>query len=629
MDDATYQSGKGNGVGVRDQEETGHGAEPRYPLAQPGQGWARGHSYGEVRNGAVERHDASVIRMLTGDDDLLHASSAAVIADERTPPSQAASAAGEPLIVVDREIDETGMQRFDRRAFDGIQRARRRLSLAGDRNRRVLPGPELALSGIDGATVPGTRTFGSGQSAARRRSLSPRGWRRLQLVVDAVALMGAVIVALSTLAATQLSHGEYRLTWLFALAALAAMGLRRMYGPRHGRMIVDMLISVTVAMSLATMAWITATVLAGLSADSAAIGARLWVCSTLAVCLARTMLLVSHRRALRRGRLGIRTLVVGAGEVGSRVVLKLDEHPEYGMVPVGMLEMQPGSACGDQVPVVGTPEDMLETAQRMDAEHVILAFSNVPDRMLLTQVRRCQDAGIDVSLVPRLFESFNQRIETTRLGTLPILSLQRADPRGPEFQVKYMLDRAIAAFALLVLFVPLVVIALAVKLTSRGPVLFRQRRVSCGGRVFHLLKFRSMRTFTEGEETFVPQDGMAPGGIEGVDRRTRLGRFLRRSFLDELPQLLNVVRGDMSLVGPRPERPEYVELYEPLVDRYSDRHRARSGITGWAQVHGLRGQTSVAERVAFDNQYIDNWSLGLDLKIMLLTVMAVSTNKND
>jgi lipopolysaccharide/colanic/teichoic acid biosynthesis glycosyltransferase len=166
-------------------------------------------------------------------------------------------------------------------------------------------------------------------------------------------------------------------------------------------------------------------------------------------------------------------------------------------------------------------------------------------------------------------------------------------------------------------------VAAAVKLTSPGPLLFRQHRVGRDGHAFELLKFRSMRAPGDEPQRFEPAPGSAPGGVEGDDRRTPIGRFIRRTSLDELPQLINVLRGDMSLVGPRPERPEFVELFRQDVYRYSDRHRVKSGITGWAQVHGLRGQTSLADRVEWDNFYIENWSLWLDLKILLLTFSVI------
>ena len=202
-----------------------------------------------------------------------------------------------------------------------------------------------------------------------------------------------------------------------------------------------------------------------------------------------------------------------------------------------------------------------------------------------------------------------------------------------QFAIKHALDRVLAA-VLLILFSPVILLtALVVKITSSGPALFKQRRVGRDGRVFDFYKFRSMREAKrteEGEDSsaldFLLAGDIAPGGVEGEDRRTPVGRFLRSTSLDELPQLFNVLRGDMSLVGPRPERPEFVELFRNDIIRYGDRHRVKSGITGWAQVHGLRGQTSLAERVEWDNYYIAHWSIGLDLKILALTVVALFRN---
>jgi lipopolysaccharide/colanic/teichoic acid biosynthesis glycosyltransferase len=188
-------------------------------------------------------------------------------------------------------------------------------------------------------------------------------------------------------------------------------------------------------------------------------------------------------------------------------------------------------------------------------------------------------------------------------------------------EAKYLTGRCLAFVALLVVAPLLLAIAVAVRGTSRGPVLFRQRRVGEGGEVFEMLKFRSMRV---GDDAgFVPAAGAAPGGVEGVDRRTAVGRFLRRSSLDELPQLWNVVRGDMALVGPRPERPEHVARFSAEVPGYARRHRVRVGLTGLAQVRGSRGATDIARRAELDNAYIDRWSLALDLRILGATVGAV------
>jgi lipopolysaccharide/colanic/teichoic acid biosynthesis glycosyltransferase len=194
-----------------------------------------------------------------------------------------------------------------------------------------------------------------------------------------------------------------------------------------------------------------------------------------------------------------------------------------------------------------------------------------------------------------------------------------------QLAVKHGLDFAVAVLALLLALPVLAAAVVAVRLSLGRPIFFRQVRIGRDGRPFEILKFRSMRQATGDElATFagLPPDS-APGGVEGTDRRTRVGAFLRRTSLDELPQLINVLRGEMSLVGPRPERPEFVELFRERVEGYPERHRVRPGMTGWAQVNGLRGQTSLADRVEFDNDYIENWSLSVDLKILVLTAPAV------
>jgi lipopolysaccharide/colanic/teichoic acid biosynthesis glycosyltransferase len=196
------------------------------------------------------------------------------------------------------------------------------------------------------------------------------------------------------------------------------------------------------------------------------------------------------------------------------------------------------------------------------------------------------------------------------------------DARELGLEAKYLTGRCVAVVALVVLAPLLALIALAVALTSSGPVLFRQRRVGEAGAPFDMLKFRSMRPVVVAP-AFAPPVGAAPGGVEGLDRRTAVGRVLRRASLDELPQLWNVARGDMALVGPRPERPEHVARFSAEVPGYAQRHRVRVGLTGLAQVQGSRGASCIATRAELDNTYIDSWSLGLDLRILGATVGAV------
>ena len=194
-------------------------------------------------------------------------------------------------------------------------------------------------------------------------------------------------------------------------------------------------------------------------------------------------------------------------------------------------------------------------------------------------------------------------------------------PRGWPVVLKHAIGRTFAADGLLALVPVLLAIAVAVRLSSPGPVLYRQRRIGANGMGFEILKFRTMRLAED--VAFRPLAGRAPGGVEGRDRRTGVGRLLRRTSLDELPQLINVLRGEMALVGPRPERPEFVELFCDEIPGYAARHLVRPGMTGLAQVRGLRGPTSIAMRAQADCEYIERWSLLLDLRVLLLTVRAV------
>jgi exopolysaccharide biosynthesis polyprenyl glycosylphosphotransferase len=284
------------------------------------------------------------------------------------------------------------------------------------------------------------------------------------------------------------------------------------------------------------------------------------------------------------------------------------------------------------VPVLGTFEDLDEAVSHNGVKHLIVAFSSVTDERVSRLIRHCQELDIEVSVVPRMFDTINNRVGYDTVGGLPLMSFTTVNPKGVQFALKHAFDRVFALVLLLALSPLLVFTALAIGLSSPGPILFRQRRVGRDGKTFDLYKFRSMRLspslakLSRHEATaleFLLGGDTAPGGVEGKDRRTPIGRFVRRWSLDELPQLFNVVRGEMSIIGPRPERPEFVELFRQDIVRYGDRHRVKSGITGWAQVHGLRGQTSLTERVEWDNYYIAHWSLGLDVKILMLTLVAL------
>ena len=457
-----------------------------------------------------------------------------------------------------------------------------------------------------------------------RRAFDRRAWSRLRLTLDVVVLAIASCAALFMSRELDGSSANCIVAILFPPSVAALARLRPAPDERLSGTLVEISGRVLGVVSLAAMLGIVVESVLGSTAPLQ-LPFRLWVFGSVYLGIGRGMLFSVRRQALRSPRLRIPTLIVGAGVIGTQLVHRLVGDAGYGLRPVGFLDadpLLPRDVDTSPLPVLGSPDDLRDVIEQTGAGHVILAFSSEPDHVLVSRVRECEALGVGVSLVPRLYESINERTTLDRVGGLPLLTLRSVDPRGWQFALKHTLDRTVALLAVLVLSPVLVLLAITVKISSPGPILFRQRRVGRDGREFDVLKFRTMRVVPRPTE-FVPLDGLAPGGVEGTDRRTWIGRLLRDVSLDELPQLLNVLRGDMSLVGPRPERPQYVQQFSRDVARYGDRHRVKSGITGWAQVHGLRGQTSIADRVEWDNYYIRNWSLRLDLQILLLTIAEV------
>jgi exopolysaccharide biosynthesis polyprenyl glycosylphosphotransferase len=470
-------------------------------------------------------------------------------------------------------------------------------------------------------------------------ALEGPGWGVVRPTVDFILLWAAVVIALGGVSATaNVSSARAPLLVLPPLV-MGLFYLRGLYRTRLRALVLDGIVPVLSGVSVAAMAVATLGILFNGQLPSQTDWLRAWLFSLLGVSLGRIVLSFAQRLARERHLVGKSVLIMGAGVVGAQVARRLDAHPEYGLVPVGFLDEDPRSVAevgGRDVPVLGTIDDLDETVAHTGVRHLIVAFSSVADARVSRLIQRCQELGVEVSVVPRMFDTINDRVGYDTVGGLPLLSFNAVDPEGLQFAIKHALDRVLA-LVLLVAFSPVILLAaIAVRLSSPGPAFFRQRRVGRDGKVFDFYKFRSMRVVAvsaqEDEQQgssavdFLLAGDIAPGGVEGEDRRTAIGRFLRGTSLDELPQLFNVLRGDMSLVGPRPERPEFVELFRQDIIRYGDRHRVKSGITGWAQVHGLRGQTSLAERVEWDNYYIAHWSLGLDLKILALTLVALFRN---
>jgi exopolysaccharide biosynthesis polyprenyl glycosylphosphotransferase len=484
-----------------------------------------------------------------------------------------------------------------------------------------------------GAEVRTLRPHAPRSLTLRERLFEGSTWKAVRLGVDFVALtLGNVAALVGASAADTSTEGNY-LIWLMPAAVCVLLAIWGLYKDTIQSRLIDGLGQIVAATSLTAISVIAAVALIDASAHPAPLVTRAWLFGTVYLAGGRVLLAWAQRRA-RKTRLTAKpTLIVGAGQIGAHVERRLASQPELGLRPVGYLDADPpppDMVPDRHIPVLGGPGDLGTVAAATGARHVVLGFSTAPDRLLIPLVRECEARGLEVSMVPRLFESVNVRVALDHLGGLPLFGLHSIDPKGWQFAVKHVMDRVAAALLLLLMLPIMLWLVVAVKLSSPGPVLFRQRRIGRDGRDFEILKFRSMRMDDDGAVpgtspaslVALPSD-VGPGGVEGVDRRTAIGGLMRRTSLDELPQLLNVLRGEMSLVGPRPERPEFVDLFGSRIERYDERHRVKSGITGWAQVNGLRGKTSLRDRVEWDNYYIENWSLSLDFKILLMTAASL------
>jgi exopolysaccharide biosynthesis polyprenyl glycosylphosphotransferase len=456
---------------------------------------------------------------------------------------------------------------------------------------------------------------------ARSRLRPATAWALACLGVDTAMLLLAAIAVIVGGQAAGVASPPAAATAAFVLLCLALYWSRGLYRLRFRIHTLDDLRAVLEATTVAAMLVLTGRVLLGSTADLATETARLWAFSLAYVSAGRLAWYWSQQRARAAGESVRPTLIVGAGRIGALVAKRFLDNPELGFRPVAFLDKEPRVDTSAQlgIPVVGASWDLDDAIARFKVEQVVVTFSTAPDDVMLRIVRRCEDLGVATAIVPRLFERMPTFTQMEHLGGLPLVAPRPAKPAGWQFRAKYVLDRLVSAVALLVLSPLLIAAAIGVLVSMGRPIFFRQLRIGRDGRPFEMLKFRSMAVAEESPYE-APDGDLAPGGVEGEDRRTPVGAFLRKTSIDELPQLFNVLRGEMSIIGPRPERPEFVEDFEERIYRYRDRHRVKSGITGWAQVHGLRGRTSLADRAEWDNFYIENFTLWLDVKIALMTV---------
>lgn len=439
------------------------------------------------------------------------------------------------------------------------------------------------------------------QSAVRPIRIAARTGNVIVAIGDALALLGALLVV--AVASTSWSLTGLALTG----TSMAVLNLCGMYQLPLTLRALEVAPALTARLAVPVL---VLGVLGNLSVPvlvQALIGTALVVAGR---CATYTVV-----RRLRRARqISEPVLLVGGGKVAAELAQIFSERGEYGLVPIGCVDSGPGAFV---VPRLGPIEDLPEVIRAHAVSRVVVAFSTTPEHDLVDALRVIVMDGVTVHIVPRFFEIAppGRAPHDEEIWGIPLHRVKPCPSALRAWRVKRALDVVGATLGLVVTSPVLLAVAIAVRLSSPGPILFRQLRIGQHDQPFELVKFRTMAVNTDSDVTWSVDDDL---------RVTGVGRFLRASGIDELPQLWNILRADMSLIGPRPERPHFARQFAATIPGYRARHRVPVGLTGLAQVNGLRGDTSIAERARFDNRYIEGWSLWRDLVILLSTVATFS-----
>ncbi|MBC7809713.1 MAG: undecaprenyl-phosphate glucose phosphotransferase [Burkholderiales bacterium] len=346
-----------------------------------------------------------------------------------------------------------------------------------------------------------------------------------------------------------------------------------------------------------------------------------WFFSAVTVLVGREIHYSLRRFLRKRGIDRDNLLIVGMGKIARDIAGRIKAQPELGYYIVGVVNGEyRGKDSLSGVPVIGTYDELPELIDAYAVEQVIIALPDAQRTELVDLINLSQRGRVDIKVYPDMFAYMAGDMSVKDLGGTPLLTVRDIALRGWKLSLKRGLDIVGSLLGLIFLSPLMLLTALLVHLESAGPVFYWQERMGLDGRPFPMIKFRSMRMDAE---------SAGPGWtVENDPRVTKLGRLMRRTNWDEIPQLINVAAGHMSLVGPRPERPVYVQEFRERIPRYMQRHREKAGMTGWAQVNGLRGDTSIAERTAYDLWYVENWSLWLDIKIIIRTVFRMVMRKD-
>ncbi len=393
---------------------------------------------------------------------------------------------------------------------------------------------------------------------------------------------------------------------------------RHMYGARRSVSLSDELINIVKVVSLGMLVVMSVAFFYRAFSYSRIVFGLLWVTSIASVSLGRIIVQSLERKLYRKGRNLKYAVIIGNDGLANEVYSRLNGHPAFGFQVLGYFAAQPAhnELNLSHATYLGTVEDAPRYIMEERVELAFIALRAEDHQAMFHFISECVGVNIEFMMVPDVLEIMTSQVSVRELEGIPFLRIKSIPLTFWGRVAKRSFDVVVSGILLIVLSPVWLIVMVLIRLDSKGPIFFKQERVGLDGRNFAMYKFRSMKT---GAETSDDQAGL---GIAHDPRRTRLGVWLRKFSMDELPQFFNVLRGDMSLVGPRPERIRYVEKFSDAVPKYLDRHRMKTGVTGWAQVNGLRGDTSIEERIKYDLYYIENWSVGFDIKILLRTVKA-------
>ena len=471
-----------------------------------------------------------------------------------------------------------------------------------------------------------------------KRSSSRRGdllFPLLTVVCDAVAIetsflfsywlrfssglfeaLGSAHVAPPPIEGYWLGSAAMAVLWILLYAS------RKTYRPRRRVVLVDELMHVAQTNTVGMLIVMSAAFFYREFSYSRIVFGLIWVISIPLLYLFRAGVASIERKLHRRGRYLRPAVIIGGDALADNIFVRLQHHPSFGFDIAGYFS-DSGAPEGLAIarekclgPIAAAPEYIIER----NVEIVFIALRTGDHHRLSALVNACVGINVEFMMVPDIMDILTSNLRMAEYEGLPFLRLKRNPITRWGRVVKRTMDLILSALLLAAFSPVLGIVALLIKLTSPGPVFYRQERVGLDSKEFMMLKFRSMRTSAERKTGPVWAAREDP-------RRTPLGVFLRKTSIDELPQLINVIRGDMSLVGPRPERPHFVVQFQQYVPKYLDRHRVRTGMTGWAQVNGFRGDTSLEERIRYDLYYIENWSLAFDIRILLKTLRAALVSR--